>query len=385
MGLWDKLRGELVDIIEWLDDSRDTIVWRFPRYNNEIKMGAKLVVRESQVAVFVNEGTLADLFPPGTHTLETQNMPILSTLKGWKYGFNSPFKAEVYFVNTRQFTDMKWGTQNPVIVRDPEFGMARLRAFGTFAARVVDPAALLRELVGTDPQFRTEEVQDYLRQMIVSRLGSALANAGVPLLDLATRQAEIGSQLAQVLSQDLESIGIQIPTFIIENISLPPEVEQALDKRTQMGIVGDLNQYTQFQAANAMEQAAGTPGGGLGEGLGLGMGIAAGQRMAASLGPTAPPAASTPPAPPAAAAPVTPPPLPVQDQWFLGVGGQQLGPYDTAGLAAQVSAGTLTATTLVWKQGMAQWTPAGQVPELVPLLGSIPPPLPPQPPAPPQA
>src|SRR5690606_26488238 len=205
------------------------------------------------------------------------------------------------------------------------------------------------------------------------------------LLDLATRQAEIGSQLAQVLSQDLESIGIQIPTFIIENISLPPEVEQALDKRTQMGIVGDLNQYTQFQAANAMEQAAGTPGGGLGEGLGLGMGIAAGQRMAASLGPTAPPAASTPPAPPAAAAPVTPPPLPVQDQWFLGVGGQQLGPYDTAGLAAQVSAGTLTATTLVWKQGMAQWTPAGQVPELVPLLGSIPPPLPPQPPAPPQA
>ena len=378
MGLWDKLRGELVDIIEWLDDSRDTIVWRFPRYNNEIKMGAKLVVRESQVAVFVNEGTLADLFPPGTHTLETQNMPILSTLKGWKYGFNSPFKAEVYFVNTRQFTDMKWGTQNPVIVRDPEFGMARLRAFGTFAARVVDPAALLRELVGTDPQFRTEEVQDYLRQMVVSRLGSALANAGVPLLDLATRQAEIGSQLAQVLSQDLESIGIQIPTFIIENISLPPEVEQALDKRTQMGIVGDLNQYTQFQAANAMEQAAGTPGGGLGEGLGLGMGIAAGQRMAASLGPTAPPAASTPPAPPAAAAPVTPPPLPVQDQWFLGVGGQQLGPYDTAGLAAQVSAGTLTATTLVWKQ-------AGQVPELVPLLGSIPPPLPPQPPAPPQA
>src|SRR5690606_22541561 len=163
-------------------------------------------------------------------------------------------------------------TQNPVIVRDPEFGMARLRAFGTFAARVVDPAALLRELVGTDPQFRTEEVQDYLRQMIVSRLGSALANAGVPLLDLATRQAEIGSQLAQVLSQDLESIGIQIPTFIIENISLPPEVEQALDERTQMGIVGDLDQYTQFSAANAMEQAAGTPGGGLGEGLGLGMG-----------------------------------------------------------------------------------------------------------------
>lgn len=388
MGLWDKLRGELIDIIEWLDDSRDTIVWRFPRYNNEIKMGAKLVVRESQVALFVNEGTLADLYPPGTHTLETENMPILSTLKGWKYGFNSPFKAEVYFVNTRQFTDMKWGTQNPVILRDPEFGMARLRAFGTFAARVVDPPALLRELVGTDPQFRTEEVQDYLRQMIVSRLGSALANAGVPLLDLATRQAEIGARLAGVLSEDLASIGIQIPTFIIENISVPPEVEQALDKRTQMGIVGDLNQYTQFQAANAMEQAASTPGGGLGEGLGLGMGIAAGQRMAASLGPTPPPTPAPQAAPQAAPAPpaaVAPPPLPVPDQWFLGVGGQQVGPFDAAGLAAQVSAGTLTPATLVWKQGMAQWTAAGQVPELAPILASTPPPLPPQPPAPPQA
>jgi len=180
MGLWDKLKGELIDIIEWLDDSRDTIVWRFPRYENEIKMGAKLIVRESQAAVFVNEGRVADVFAPGTYTLTTQNMPILSTLKGWKYGFESPWKAEVYFVNTRQFTDMKWGTQNPVIVRDPEFGAVRLRAFGAFAMRVTDPAALLRELVGTDPQFRTEEVQEYLRQLVVGHLGSALATANVP-------------------------------------------------------------------------------------------------------------------------------------------------------------------------------------------------------------
>lgn len=147
MGLMDKLRGELIDIIEWLDDSRDTMVWRFPRYQNEIKMGAKLVVRESQTAVFVNEGKIADVFEPGTYTLETRNLPILSTLKGWKYGFNSPFKAEVYFVNTRQFTDMKWGTQNPVILRDAEFGVVRVRAFGAFAARVVDASRLLRELV----------------------------------------------------------------------------------------------------------------------------------------------------------------------------------------------------------------------------------------------
>src|ERR1700754_1157834 len=181
MGLMDKIRGEFIDIIDWLDDSRDTIVWRFPRYENEIKMGAKLIVRESQTAVFVNEGQVADVFKPGTHTLTTQNLPILSTLKGWKYGFNSPFKAEVYFVNTRQFTDLKWGTQNPIILRDPEFGMVRLRALGGYAVRVIEPVALLKELAGTDPQFRTEEVSEYLRQMIIGKLGPAIAAAEVAL------------------------------------------------------------------------------------------------------------------------------------------------------------------------------------------------------------
>src|SRR5690348_274326 len=220
MGLFDKIRGELIDIVQWLDDSRDTIVWRFPRYENEIKMGAKLVVREGQAAVFVNEGTIADAYPPGMYTLETQNMPILATLKGWKYGFHSPFKAEVYFVNTRQFTDMKWGTQNPVIVRDPEFGLVPLRAVGASPARVDDPPALLRELAGTDPQFRTDEVQEYLRQMLVGRLGNSLAAAHIPMLDLSANQDAIGARLAGVLSEDLASVGIQIPKFIIENISL---------------------------------------------------------------------------------------------------------------------------------------------------------------------
>lgn len=259
MGLFDSIRGEFIDIVEWTDDSRDTIVWRFPRHDNEIKMGARLVVRESQTAVFVNEGRIADVFQPGTYTLETQNLPLLATLKGWKYGFNSPFKAEVYFVTTRQFTDMKWGTQNPVIVRDPEFGMVRLRAFGAFAARVVDPAALLRELAGTDPQFRTEEVQEYLRQLIVGKLGSALANSGVPMLDLATQQDAIGVKLAGVLTQELTPVGIAVPKFIIENISLPPEVEQAIDTRSRMGIAGNLDQYTQFQAADALGAGARTP------------------------------------------------------------------------------------------------------------------------------
>ncbi|WP_435871323.1 SPFH domain-containing protein [Micromonospora tulbaghiae] len=374
----DKLRGELIDIIEWLDDSRDTMVWRFPRYQNEIKMGAKLVVRESQTAVFVNEGKIADVFPPGTYTLETRNLPILSTLKGWKYGFNSPFKAEVYFVNTRQFTDMKWGTQNPVILRDAELGVVRVRAFGAFAARVVDASRLLRELVGTDPQFRTEEVQEYLRQLMVGRLGGALATAGVPLLDLAAHQDAIGRRLAAVLTEELAEVGIAIPKFVIENVSVPPEVEQALDKRTSMGAVGDLDRYTRFQAANAMEAAANNPGGEAGAGIGLGLGMAMGQQMARSMGggaATQPAPAQPAPAQPAAA---EPPPLPGQAQWYVGVGGQRQGPYDLGGLAEQASAGALAADTLVWRTGMAQWQPAGQVPELAPVLASVPPPLPPQ-------
>ncbi|MEV5630211.1 SPFH domain-containing protein [Micromonospora tulbaghiae] len=375
MGLMDKLRGELIDIIEWLDDSRDTMVWRFPRYQNEIKMGAKLVVRESQTAVFVNEGKIADVFEPGTYTLETRNLPILSTLKGWKYGFNSPFKAEVYFVNTRQFTDMKWGTQNPVILRDAEFGVVRVRAFGAFAARVVDASRLLRELVGTDPQFRTEEVQEYLRQLMVGRLGGALATAGVPLLDLAAHQDAIGRRLAAVLTEELAEVGIAIPKFVIENVSVPPEVEQALDKRTSMGAVGDLDRYTRFQAANAMEAAANNPGGEAGAGIGLGLGMAMGQQMARSMGG----GGATQPVPaPAQPAAAEPPPLPGQAQWYVGVGGQRQGPYDLGGLAEQANAGALGADTLVWRTGMAQWQPAGQVPELASMLASVPPPLPPQ-------
>ncbi|MEV5707698.1 SPFH domain-containing protein [Actinoallomurus sp. NPDC052274] len=369
MALFDKIRGELVDIVEWLDDSRDTIVWRFPRYNNEIKMGARLVVRESQIAVFVNEGHIADAFPPGTYTLQTQNMPVLSTLKGWRHGFQSPFKAEVYFVNTRQFTDMKWGTQNPVIVRDPEFGPVRLRAFGAFAVRVVDAPKLLKELAGTDPQFRTEEVADYLRTVVVGRLGTALATAALetPVLDLAAHQQTIGQRLAGALTADLSDLGIEISRFVIENISLPSEVEQVLDKRTGMGLVGDLGRYSQYQAANALEDAARNPGGGAGGGLGLGLGVAAGQQMGAAFSGNA-----QQPAPPAG-----PPPLPHQEQWYLGVNGERRGPFDLSGLSAQADGGALTATTLVWKAGMDRWTPAGQVPELARILGATPPPLPP--------
>ncbi|MFI7643012.1 SPFH domain-containing protein [Nonomuraea sp. NPDC049400] len=352
MTIFDKIRGEFIDIVEWLDDSRDTLVWRFPRHDNEIKMGARLIVRESQVAVFVNEGQIADAFGPGTYTLETENLPILSTLKGWKYGFESPFKAEVYFVSSRQFADFKWGTQNPVMVRDPEFGPVRLRAFGAYAARVTDARALLRELAGTDPQFRTEEVEGYLRQMVVGRLAHALGTAGVPVLDLAANQHEMGRRLAEALTADLAAVGIAIPNFTIENISLPPEVEQAVDKRSQMGVVGDLGEYARFQAAEALENA-----GGAAEGMGLGMGIAAGQQMAAALSQDQ----------------SGPPPLPQPERWYLGVDGERRGPFDEA----ELPAAGLTQDALVWKSGMPQWAPARDVPELQALLRDTPPPFPP--------
>jgi membrane protease subunit (stomatin/prohibitin family) len=359
MGLIDKIRGEFIDIVEWLDNSRDTLVWRFPRHDNEIKMGAQLVVRESQVAVFVNEGQVADVFTPGTYTLETQNLPLLTTLKGWKYGFHSPFKAEVYFVSTRLFTDMKWGTQNPIIVRDAAFGMVRLRAFGAYAARIVDARKLVTEVAGTDPQFRTEEIGDYLRQQIVSQLGAALAGSGISVLDLAGSQVAIALGLAATMTAEFAPLGIEVPKFIIENISLPSEVEAAIDKRSQMAIVGDLNSFTQFETATAIGDAARNPSGGAGEGIGLGLGMAVGQRMAAGM-----------------TAPASPPPLPTAPQWYVAVAGEREGPLDLGALTAYVADGRLTATTLVWSAGMAAWIAAADAPQVAALLAATPPPLP---------
>lgn len=371
MGFMDKVRGQFIDVVEFLDDGRDTLVWRFPRQGNEIKMNARLVVREGQVAVFEDEGQVADVFTPGTYTLETRNLPVLSDLKGWRYGFESPFKAEVYFVGMRQYTDLKWGTQNPVPVRDPELGMVRLRAFGTYSLQVVDATRLLRQLVGTDPQFRTEEVAEFLRQNIVSQVGTALANAQLSVLDLAANQQAIAATLGGTLTTSLADLGIGIPRFVIENISLPPEVEAALDKRSQMGVLGDLDRYARLQAATAVGDAAHNPGG-AGEGLGLGVGMGLGQQMAQALE-----------GQPRGSAEATPTPTPVPPAtaaWFLVLGGQQAGPVDDADLRARVATGEVAPSTLVWQQGMAAWAPAGQVPALAGLFAATPPPLPPAPP-----
>ncbi|MEO1615512.1 MAG: SPFH domain-containing protein [Planctomycetota bacterium] len=371
MGLFDRLRNELIDIVEWIDDSHHTLVWRFPRYRNEIKNGAQLIVRPGQMAVLVSQGQIADAYPPGHYQLETANMPILSTLKGWKYGFESPFKAEVYFVNTTQLTDMKWGTPNPVMLRDPEFGPIRIRAFGTYSLQATDAKALLRELVGTDEDFQADEITDLLRSMITSSFSQAVAELKIPALDLASRYQELADTVREKLVEQIDDeYGLDCPRLVVVNISLPEEVEKALDTRTSMGVIGDMNRFQQYQMGNAMTAAAENPaGGGAADGMGLGMGLAmAGRMMPGMMGGV--------PAGGMAAAAQAPPPPP-QQAFHLAVGGQTKGPYTLQQLAAGVQSGEVSAESLVWSAGMDGWSAANTVPALSSLFAAQAPPPPP--------
>ncbi len=373
MGLFDKLKGEFVDIIEWTDDSNDTIVWRFPRYQNEIKMGAKLTVRESQVAVFVNEGQMADEYKPGMYDLQTQNMPLMTTLRGWKFGFNSPFKAEVYFVNTKQFTNQKWGTKNPIMLRDAEFGPIRIRAFGNYAFRIKDAKKFLKEIAGTDGHFTTDEVTEQLRNLVMTRFTDAVAESKIPVLDMASNYDELSKFIGDKMRPEFDELGIDITKLLIENISLPPEVEAALDKRSSMGIIGNLGAYAQFQAANSMEKAAENGGGLMGAGVGMGMGMGMGNQMGNMFNQNQ----FNPNQNQANSNQNTPPPIPQAVQYFVAANGQQTGPFTEAQLTQMTQTGALTRETNVWKNGMAAWLPAGQVAELAHLFAAVPPPLPP--------
>ena len=302
MGLFSKLAGQLVDVIEWKDETNDTMVHRYNRNDKEIMMGAQLTVRESQVAIMVNEGQLADVFGPGRYELKTQNMPILTALKSWKYGFNSPFKAEVYFINTKQFLDQKWGTSNPVMMRDAEFGMVRLRAFGIYSFRVSDPVAFLKEVFGTSALTTVEGVTGQIKRTLVSGLSDAIAQSKIPALDLAANYDELSQYALNTVSPRIEPLGLKLESLVIENISLPDEVEKAMDRRTSMGVVGDLNQYTQFQAAEALRESANNPAGMAGLGASLGVGAAMAQTMQSALNPNAAPQPQAAAVPVAAAA-----------------------------------------------------------------------------------
>src|SRR5512137_589080 len=317
MAILDFISKQFIDIIEWTDDSRDTLSFRFPDEDKEIKRGAQLIVRESQIAQFVYLGQFGDTFGPGKHTLTTDNIPILTDLKGWKYGLESPFKADVYYVVTRLFTGNKWGTANPVMMRDPDFGVIRLRAYGTYDFRIVDPRKFLQEVAGTDNHFRLDEFNDTMRSRIVSVFSEALAQSKVPALDVAARYSELGAALLPLINpQTTAKYGLEITSFILENVSVPPEVEQAIDKRASMAAVGNLNDYVKFQMAQGMEKGGAGAGGVAAE---MAVGMAMAQQMMTQTGGLM--AQSTPGVvAPAAAAPAPELLTPAQVATMLGVG-----------------------------------------------------------------
>ena len=383
MALFDKLRAELIDIVEWVDDSQHTLVWRFPRYRNQIKWGAQLIVRPGQSAVFVHQGKIADVFEPGHYSLETKNLPILSTLMGWMHGFDSPFKAEVYFVSTRQLTDLKWGTSNPVPLRDPDFGSVRVRAFGTYTLKAIDPGRLLSELVGTDGVYEAEEVSALLRSIISMTFADVVASSGISVLDLAQNYGELSESLrAAVVDRIDDEYGLEIPQLYIVNVSVPAEVERALDARASMTAIGDMGAFQAYQLGNAMPEAAANPAGGLaGAGVGLGMGLAMTNSMGGLMGGMGgqqggqggPSGGS--PTPGGGGPGAGPPPVPTVP-WHIAEAGQSVGPFTPPQMAQAIASARISRDTLVWCPGMSEWMAASEVEGLAGYFAPSPPPVP---------
>ncbi len=366
MGLFDKLRAEFIDIIEWLDPSGDTMAYRFERYQNEIKNGAQLTVREGQMAVFINEGKIADVFGPGMYKLTTENLPVLSTLKGWKYGFNSPFKAEVYFLSTKNVTDQKWGTKNSITLSDSRFGMIELRAFGTYAMKVKDGPVFIKEIVGTDGNFTTESINGQLRSMIVTRFTDAVGEANLPVEKYAGDINEISGTVFSIIAPEFEKYGIELTKFLIENISMPEEVKKEIFELSRLDKI-DLDKLAKLKTAKAIEAAAANESGTAGAGMGMGMGFAMANQMGSTL--SAQNRSSAP-------AQGTPPPIPSAPAFWIAVNGRQDGPHDMNALRTMITGGTVTADTLVWREGMAAWTKAKDVPDISSAFPPVPPPLP---------
>ena len=392
MGLLDKLKGELVDIIEWIDDSRSTLAWRYPRYQNEIKNGAELIVREGQKAVFVYRGALADQFDPGHYELKSENLPVLSTLQGWKHGFDSPFRSEVYFINTRPVTDIRWGTPQPVTVRDPDFKMVQIRANGLCVVKIEDTEIFLKEVIGTDSAVESDEIAELLRRVISMAFSDMVLASGLGAIDLQGQQVSLSGRLREFVQERVDDeFGLAIPEITM-NISLPDEITQAMTRGVAKGVEAsgfvenvDLNKYQQAQAADAMLAAASNEGGSvMGDMMQMGMGAAMAGTMAQTMGGMGQQPQQQAPqqaAPPPAAAPA-PPPLPGQTMYHVDHNGQPGGPYNMAQMQSGIQSGQVTGQTLVWAQGMAAWSPAQSVPELQALFAA-PPPMPPTNPTPP--
>jgi membrane protease subunit (stomatin/prohibitin family) len=370
MGIISALKTELfIDIIEWIENDNDTIAFRYDRKGNDIRNGAKLTVREGQTAVFVNEGQLADVFDPGMYTLETQNLPILSRLKGWQYGFKSPFKAEVYFISTRSLAGFMWGTPAPFSIRDPEFGVLSLRARGAFSFRVGDASAFIRAIVGTEGEFTKDEIRDRLRQRFVTQAQSGIAGCGKPFYQMAENLAAISAELKDRLAPAFYSeYGLMLEDASIQAIELTEESAKKIEGRDE-AMFNDkrIDNYERMARADALKNLASNPGaGGLAAGaMGMGMGMAVAGQAGGMMGMGIPGAGM-------------PPPLPQAAPWYISVNGQQVGPVAPAQLQAYAQQGQLTAATMAWRQGMAGWAAAGSIPELAALFG--PPSAPPSPP-----
>ena len=377
MGIFDKIKEKLshefIDIIEWLDYTDDTIVHRFERYQNEIKNNAKLIVREGQTAVFVNEGQLADVFTPGTYTLNTKNLPILTTLKGWKYGFDSPFKAEVYFVNTHLFTDEKWGTKNPITLNDERFGLVEIRAFGTYAFKISDAGKFIIDIVGTDNNFTNFEINEHLKSLIATRFTDTVGEANLPIELYAANTTELSETCKEVMQPEFESVGISLEKFFIENVSMPEDLKKEIFEYSRIDKL-DLDKLTKFKTAKAIEAAAANEGGTAGAGMGMGMGFVLAQQMGGMMNPQM---GGQQQVPAQQSSSVMPPPMPAAVQYFYAANGQQAGPVSFEQLRALFANRTVNKDTLVWKQGMQNWTALNQVEELKAFLGgNTPPPLP---------
>lgn len=373
MGLFDKLKGELIDIIEWLEDDADSIAYRFERYGNEIKNGAKLTVREGQIAIFVNEGELADVFEPGMYTLETANLPILSTLKGWKYGFESPFKADVLFVSTRKLTGFGWGTPSPFYLPDPRTGAdVEVTARGTFNIHIEDPSQFLRQVVGTEAEFTKDEIHGRLRERILVHLIDAIGESGLSVFQLATQYRDLGELVAEHAQNEfMEDYGIHVDRVSIANVGLPDEYREMVRELNRMRMMaGQTDTYQKIKQADAMVAMAsneGAAGGMASGGMGMGMGLAMANQMGGmAVGGTNSATAATPPPPP-------------QTAFHIAVNGRQMGPVPVATVQQQIQQGQITGNTLVWKAGMAGWAAASTVPELAPLFRQQTPPPPPPP------
>lgn len=384
MGLWNTLKqhagAQFLDVIEWLDSTNDTLVWRFPVFNQAITDNSKLIVRESQAAVFVSEGQLSDVFGPGTYTLDTRNAPISSFFKSIAYSLQYPYKGDIYFTSTRQFTDNGWGTATPIMMRDAEFGPVRIRAYGVFSYRITDPAEFIRQIVGTDGLFTTDEINGQLKKKLVAAFASAVGKAKIPILDLAANYLEMGEQLATTINPTMQSsYGLTITDLTIQSISLPEAVEKALDERSKMGVLGDLNAYTQLQAAESIKIAAGNSGiggAGIGMGVGFGMGNMMGNAMGGAMGggggqfnPQQGMQGGGPP-------PQGPPPVPTASFHYNGPGGQ--GQMSLDQVVAAVAANR-SGNHQVWMQGWQGWKSVKEVPEI---MGRLPPPVAAPPPLP---